>query len=319
MSTWRKILRGAAWSAAGVAIAAAALLTWLRVESSRPLDDWHRQRHGDVVETGIEPRMLDDGQLSEFVTVRSDSGLEANFRVLRDPAPASALPVLIVLGGHETGSRAVELFGRVGGKAVVAMDYPYAGESKIRGLRAFIENLPAMRRAMRDTPVAVLLAVDWLLTREWADADRIVLAGVSLGVPFAAAAAAADERIASLVLVHGAADNQAWFETNVARRLSSESLVRPVATLLNWLAYGPAYDTAGYVARTAPRPVLIIGARNDERTPAGQSERLFEAARGPRVLRWTEGRHVQPGRPEVVAELLAITDAELPFLTGRPE
>ena len=59
----------------------------------------------------------------------------------------------------------------------------------------------------------------------------------------------------------------------------------------------------------------LIGARDDERTPAGQTEALFAAAGEPKVLRWTEGQHVEPGRPEVIRQLLSIAYEELPHLT----
>jgi fermentation-respiration switch protein FrsA (DUF1100 family) len=60
---------------------------------------------------------------------------------------------------------------------------------------------------------------------------------------------------------------------------------------------------------------LIIGARDDERTPAGQAELLFSAAREPKRLLYTEGQHIQPNRIEIVAELWRIADEELSFLT----
>ena len=121
-------------------------------------------------------------------------------------------------------------------------------------------------------------------------------------------AAARDARITGAVLVHGAADNPAWIEAQVARRNDVPVLVPAVATLVRWLAYGPTFDTAKNVALIAPRPVVIVGAREDERTPAGQTEALYAAAHEPKLLRWTSGRHVEPGRPEVLAELLAIAD-----------
>ena len=85
----------------------------------------------------------------------------------------------------------------------------------------------------------------------------------------------------------------------------------------HWLAYGPVLDTREHIARVSPRPVLIIGAKEDERTPAGQSELLFEAAGEPRRLRFTAGQHIQPNRKEIIADLLRIADEELVFLSDR--
>jgi hypothetical protein len=64
---------------------------------------------------------------------------------------------------------------------------------------------------------------------------------------------------------------------------------------------------------------LIVGARDDERTPEGQTRALFDAAREPKMLRWTEGRHVEPGRSDIIDDLLRIADEELPFFISRQE
>ncbi len=141
-----------------------------------------------------------------------------------------------------------------------------------------------------------------------------MLVGASLGVPFAASAAARDQRITGLMLVHGAADNRQWLKVQVARRLDARILHDPVATILYWLAYGPAMDTGANVARIAPRPVLIVGARDDERTPIAEVTRLHELAGEPKRLRFTDGPHVEPDRTEVIAALLRVANEEFPFL-----
>jgi fermentation-respiration switch protein FrsA (DUF1100 family) len=209
---------------------------------------------------------------------------------------------------------AVDLFGDVGGQAIVGVDYPYDGPEKAKGAAAIAQTIPLARRAFLDTVPAVSLVLDWLVDQDWVDENRVVLIGASLGVPFAAAVASRDQRVTGLVLVHGAADNRAWMEAQVARRIETKFLHYPLSTVLNWLAYGPIYDTRKYVATVSPRPVLIIGARHDERTPAGQSELLFDAAGDPRRLRFTAGQHIQPNRTEIITELLRITDEELAFL-----
>ena len=293
-------------------IAATTSLTWLRWESHQPRDDWFDARRGEIADVTVADSVTANGQLSAFVTLRSYTGLSVSFRVIRYPTE-TPLPVLLVLGGHRTGSDAVELFGNVGQRAVVALDYPYDGPEKVRGLGAVAKAIPLARQAFLDTTPAVSLVVDWLLEEPWVDAGRLMIVGASLGVPFAATAAARDSRIKGAVLVHGAYDNRLWLETQVARRVDTKFLHWPLGTILYWLAYGPVLNTPERVARISPRPVLIIGARNDERTPAGQTELLFAAANEPKLLRWTDGRHIQPGRNEVVQELLRIADEELPL------
>lgn len=291
------------------------VLSWLRWDAGQPRERWFQERHGTLVGVSVAESNTQEGQASEFITLRSDSGLEVSLRTIRDVSGDDLLPVLVVLGGHRTGSDAVELFGHVGNRAVVALDYPYDGPEKVKGIMAIVSTIPLVRRAFLDTPAAVSLVMDWLTEQPWVDTEQIILVGVSLGVPFATASAARDKRIKGALLVHGAADNRLWIEVQIARRNNYRLLHRPVSTIFHWLAYGPTFDTAKNIAAIAPRPVLIVGARGDERTPAGQTEALFAAAGEPKWLRWTEGQHIKPDRSEIVMELLRIADEELPFDT----
>ncbi len=295
-------------------IAATLALAWLRWESGLPKDEWFTDRHGKMETAIVTPSVTQYGQLTESVTLESDSGLEVSFRVIRREEESAPQPVLMILGGHRTGADAVDLFGDVGDRAIVGIDYPYDGPEKVRSVATVLEAIPQARQAFLDTVPAVSLVIDWLFSQDWVDPNRIVLIGASLGVPFAATAAARDERISGLMLVHGAADNRMWLEVQVARRVDARLLHYPIATVLYWLAYGPQFDTKKFVAMLSPRPVLIVAARDDERTPPGQAEILFENARDPKRLRYTDGRHVQPNRAEIIAELLKIADEELSFL-----
>lgn len=295
-----------------IVIAATIGLTWLRWESHLPRDEWFDERRGNIARVYIDDSVTPDGQLSAFVSLRSDTGVAFSFRVIRQPSE-DPLPVLLVLGGHRTGSDAVELFGNVGQRAVVALDYPYNGPKRVKGLGPILKTIPAARQGFLDTVPAVSLVVDWLLKQPWVDAEQLIVVGASLGVPFAATAASRDDRIKGAVLVHGAADNRLWLQRQVERRVETKLLHWPLGTILHWLAYGPALNTPERAARISPRPVLVVGARNDERTPAGQTELLYAAINEPKMLRWTGGRHIQPGRNEVVDELLRIADEELPL------
>jgi dienelactone hydrolase len=292
-------------------------LGWLRWESHRPRQDWWAERHGQLVSVESKRGETPHGQLTETVTLESDSGLRVLLRLIREERPNDRLPVLVVLGGHRTGSDAVDLFGDVGERAVVGIDYPYDGPEKVRGVRQTLSTVPLARRAFRDTVPAVSLVLDWIVDQPWADARRIVIVGASLGVPFATTAAALDRRIQGAMLVHGAADNRLWLEAQLARRIDTQALHYPLATVLHWIAYGPVMDTREHIAAIAPRPVVIIGARGDERTPAGQTELLFQLAGEPKRLRFTEGKHIEPDRPEIVTALLQIADEEIAFLAGE--
>jgi dienelactone hydrolase len=300
-----------------VSVSSCLALGWLRWESHRPRAQWFVERHGELAEVITERGSTPHGQLTEKLTLTSNSGLVVDARLIRDEEVDGRLPVLIVLGGHRTGSDAVDLFGDVGRRAVVGIDYPYDGPEKVRGIVQSLGAIPAARQAFLDTVPGVSLVIDWLGSQPWVDAERIIVIGGSLGVPFAASAAAHDDRIAGAMLVHGAADNRLWLEAQIERRIDAGWLHYPLSVVLHWLAYGPVHDTSRNVAKIAPRPLVIIGARDDERTPAGQAELLYELAGEPKRLRWTEGSHIEPDRTGIIEALLRIADEEMAFLTGR--
>ncbi|MBW2713390.1 MAG: hypothetical protein JRC77_06530 [Deltaproteobacteria bacterium] len=58
----------------------------------------------------------------------------------------------------------------------------------------------------------------------------------------------------------------------------------------------PELDPASYIANFGPKPLLLIGAKHDERVPRVLTERLFEAADAPKEIEWYEVSHSElPG------------------------
>lgn len=316
MSSRRPVLRVVLWYVPlAVLLALGLALAWLRWDAGRARGEWFDARKGTLQSAEITPGGLvgRDRHRVESVRLTSDTGLEVSFRVLRPDVESPPRPVLVVLGGHRTGSQAVTLFDEIGGLAFVALDYPYDGPASVSGLGEFASILPQIRQALLDIPPAISLTLDWLREQDWADGDQIAMAGVSLGVPFAATAAARDDRLSGLMLAHGAADNRQWLELNLTRDFEAEWLRPPMATLMHWLAYGPLFDTTERVAAVSPRPVVIVGARGDHRTPEAQTRQLYAAAGEPKTLYWTEGGHVNPEAGEIIDDLVRIANEEMPF------
>ena len=155
-------------------------LTWLRWEAGRPHDDRFRERHGRLTKVSVAESITQNGQASEFITLHSDSGLAVSLRTIRDATGIEKLPVLIVLGGHRTGSDAVELFGHDGSRAVVALDYPYDGPEKVKGVVVTARTIPLIRRALLDTRPAVFLTMDWLVEQNWVDTEQVIIVGAAI-------------------------------------------------------------------------------------------------------------------------------------------
>jgi len=262
-----------------------------------------------------EPEQAEPGgYLSQALQVRGDNGRTVDLRVLRPADAAGRLPLMVLLGGHRTGRDAVKLLGAPGPVIVAALDYPYTGPERPRGLRQSLATIPAAREALLDTPPSVCLALDWLIAQPWVDPTRVELVGVSLGVPFAAVAGALEPRFRRVWLIHGGADNRAWIAHNLERKVKQDWLRGPAAWLVWLMAHGPTIEAEYWVPRIAPRPLMIVGATEDRRLPPKLVEKLYAAAREPKELIWTAGGHVDR-RPEAVQQLLDTVRSRL----GKPD
>ena len=112
-------------------------LSWLRWESGLPRDEWFADRHGNLDSVVTEGPVVKAGQSSQSVRLVSDTGLEVSFRVIRKEKTDTRSPVLLIIGGHRTGSDAVDLFGDAGERVIVGVDYPYDGPDKAQGIVRF--------------------------------------------------------------------------------------------------------------------------------------------------------------------------------------
>lgn len=294
------------WTAASVTLPVAIVAIWL-LDHLRPRHDHFDERQGTIVEATVTREDPDNPTFhSESVTVRSDNGLTVDFRVLRPAEEGDSVPLVILLAGFRTGSKATTLIGDPGKVAIVAMDYPYQGPEKFEGVWQAISHFPEVQRGLLDTPPAVSLAVDWLVEQPWADREQAELVGASVGVPFAAVAGARDKRFKRVWLIHGGANNQDWLKGALRKKIGNDSLRGAAASALVLLAHGASFENADWVSQIAPRPVVVVGARDDESLSAENIEALFLAAGEPRELIWTDGGHVKRNRPEVVQQLLDV-------------
>ena len=252
-----------------------------------------------------------DGKQLTEVTLVSDTGLEIRARVRAVGAPSGErYPAAILLGGYKTGRKAVDIPAQTGNLVLLSIEYPYTGPQRPRGLD-WVRYFGTMRRAILDTPAAVLLAAQYLYTRRDVDPERVSVIGVSLGVPFSVAAAATDKRIAGAALLHGGGDIATMAYYAFADR-GPAWIMRSLAWGLSWVA-APLEPTR-YAADVAPRPVLMVNAAEDEFIPRSSVLELYGSLRQPKRIVWLESAHVATSDEEVVDGLMSIT---LEWMTER--
>lgn len=293
------------WPGLVVAMGALVIALWL-LSHLRPRPEVFAERRGPLVNATVESRP-EGGFITDTVRATASTGLVVEFRVLRPVRPVGTrLPLVVILGGHRTGRNAVDILGDPGSIAVAALDYPYHGPERPRGVVQSLQSVPAIQRGILDTPPAVSVALDWLAAQPWVDPARMELMGVSLGVPFAAPAGALDTRFRRVWLVHGGVGNRAWIANRLERKIGNAFLRDRVAGLAHLLAYGSTFKTEEWTAQIAPRAVVVVGAEADEQLPRSAVEALHAAAGEPRELLWSQGGHVQPERTEIVRQLLGM-------------
>lgn len=330
-------LRAVLMLAAGAFLLLGGMTLWLL----RDPTPWFAERRSALVAVEEGPVDVSAGHVSQPVRLRASSGLSVDLLVRapdsppeEDLAPAAeepspvgddpeaagagassplsrgkdgsgGRPLLLILGGYRTGEQAAMLVEDTRGTVVAAMAYPYDGPVNIKGL-AVLKYVPRIRRALLDTPPAVQLALDYLLSRSDVDPTRVELVGVSFGSFFAAVAAVLDQRVTRLWLIHGAGQPYTLFEHNLKRFVPHRAPRAVVAAVAYVLAAGPRLAPELWVPQVAPRPVIMINALDDERLPREAVEALYASAREPKEQIWLTGQHVQPNRQEVVRQLVDV-------------
>jgi len=269
------------------------------------------ERRSHLVAVREDAAEVVDGYRVQSVRVRAASGLEVDLLLKRpaadpgdeySPTIGGRRPLVVLLGGHNTGRDAVRLIPDTRGAVVAALSYPYRGDHRVKGLRV-VRYVPAIRRAVFDTPPAIMLALDYLLAQPDVDPRQVEAIGVSLGAPFVVIAGALDRRITRVWAVHGSGGSYGPLELNLRRNIPFAPARAVVAGLATLLISGPRLAPEQWAARIAPRPFVMVNARDDARMPRALVARLYASAREPKRIIWVSGGHVR-ARAEVVRPLI---------------
>jgi dienelactone hydrolase len=281
-------------------------LYWL--ELAIPKRDYFVERRGTLVSADVT-EASSNGIVQKRVRLESSTGLRVNMRVVRpETAAGRRLPVIIVMGGEGTGKDAVDLVGAPKGVAYLALDYPYDGDQELDAFWESLAAIPGIQQAFVDSPPAMSLALDWALQQDWVDPGKVELVGASLGVPFTAVAGALDTRFTRVWLLHGGAKNVPWVMYVGRRYVENEFLRGLLARAALLLVYGNSFETMDWIPEIAPRPLVIVAAKDDDFVPSEAQQPFVEAAEASEHIEivWTEGRHIRPTRREELQQLLDI-------------
>jgi hypothetical protein len=260
------------------------------------------QRKGELITSDVTRQWQHGAERYEEITLTSNSGLVVAITVRRPQQGSDRLPLMILLGGYGTGRHAAELLTESYPLVVASLSYPYGGDRNMQGVQ-LLRNIPHIQQAQLDITPAVLLTLDYLLTRPDVDAKHVELVGVSLGAFFVAMPGAVDTRFTRVWFMQGAADPQTIFNNRLEKDITSawwrDKVAGLIALLLNVHHVAPEH----WVGRIAPRPVVAVNSRGDQAFPLHSVTALHAAFGEPHEIIWIEGEHVRPSLPDVVQQL----------------
>ena len=251
-----------------------------------------RERRSVLARVEQDATTIEQGFALTAVRLTAASGLALDVVVRRAVADSGRkLPLAVILGGHYKGRDAARVVGDTRGVVAVALSYPFDGDPR-PDAAGFLREIPQIRAAFLDTPPAIMLALDYVLTLPDVDTTRVEAVGVSLGAPFMCIAGALDPRFTRVWSVHGSGGSFVPLEANMRRTIPFTPLRLLAAGIANVIIDGPHLDPVRWVGKISPRPFVMVNALGDERLPRSAVDELYASAREPKEMIWMPGIHV---------------------------
>ncbi|MDZ7860326.1 MAG: prolyl oligopeptidase family serine peptidase [Candidatus Krumholzibacteriota bacterium] len=273
---------------------------WLETRDFRDNFSAMRGELGEIEELG---KVRKNGYTSKSVGALSSTGIPFSARIKVPERRNNPLAALIILGGLRTGKDIVDYMQGTPGMIIMAIDYPYEGKKEDLSAIEFMLALSDIRKAVLETPPAVMLGVDYLLSRDDVDPEMITLIGGSLGAFFVPAVMASDPRIDAAAILFGAGDLKELIKNEIDLPFPLPCLGSSIASVL----VSPV-EPLKYVAGISPRPLLILNGKADPRIPAELAMKLHDAAGEPKTVAWIDCGHMDVKSEEfnekVVREVL---------------
>lgn len=275
-------------------------LFWLDATAPNLWLDWPVPAAVPIGETDIPGHDEAGGRVVTQVMFAGPGGAPIEAVLSRPSGNRARLPVIILIGGFDSGLRIVGRVSDPGSNVVIGYGYPDAELLKANGNP--IRKLVMAQRSAHRVPGQIAALAGWAAMQPWADPRRVVLVGVSLGVVFAPASAqamsAAGIPPAATVLAYGGADLEMLVAANLRRvpPLWRTPVAWVVAVALRRLE--PARYLPGLKGA-----VLVIHAVDDRFIPGPSAALLDRLAPDTRTVVTSPGGHVVPDDPVVIATL----------------
>jgi dienelactone hydrolase len=261
-------------------------------------------RKGRLLRASLSPAGADNVSDLFDLVLQSSAGSVVRAMVRVPRGAVAPYPAVVLVDGMEIGRRVAALKGldAIARYAViVSPDYPIQVDRRSLDGFGLLAAGPRLRSAVFDLVAQISLQVDYLVSRRDVARARIFLVGSSFGAPAVVIAGGVDRRPAAVIALYGGGDLGS-LASHVLRQGGRETLPPWQATLVGRglaILLTPLEPTR-YVARIAPRPVLMVNGAGDSLIPRANAEALFGAAREPKEILWMRSEHVQPDEEELI-------------------
>ena len=192
------------------------------------------------------------------------------------PDAPQAVPAALLLHGYtshkEMMSDTIGAALLTAGVASLAVDLPLHGERSTGHGRSAMQPRE-LRRNWNLAMAECTIALRYLAARPDLDRERLAIVGYSMGSFLGVTVAARERAVRALVLAAGGD-----LPSNMPFAAMVRAVVDPVAA-------------AGKLDGT---PLLMVNGRRDRTVTADQAQRLFDAAREPKQIRWWDAGHRLP-------------------------
>lgn len=244
-----------------------------------------------------------------FETVLSD-GTKHSALLSIPESLKKPLPVLIVLGGFDTGEKAISLLPDDDRVIYATTDYPYKKPHE----RNFVKDLgqiPAIKKSVQRVDLAVDALIKKLLNDQRIDSSKMTMVGASFGAPFTITAAARNSQLSGVVLIHAFGKVHRAIEQQLVNEWGGWS--RPLAFVLGWAAWryldysSPEHEL---LKLHSHQKVLYIYSTEDDQLPQISIDSFREglAKSQAEVTSVTNtGGHLGPGKDEMIKELVDLS------------
>ena len=310
MLRWTARLFGAL--AVAVLAAAGAGSLWLYLQNPDSVVTGPPPAYRLVAEKRHTVRRNGEMRLDLELTFRAE-GIEAPLRMtVRLPADAEArhdLPVLLLLGGLDSGRESLDRLPPLGRNAMVGFEY--ARNDLIRDREApLLSRALAVRNGAIETPAQIGAALAWLGAQPWADETRMSILGYSLGAIFAPAGHRAAERagvtVAADILAFGGAD----LDLILPHAIKFEpAALRSVAAAVVALMLRPI-DPRFHLTHLRGQ-FLLIEAKEDELIPPPAQALFARLTPEPKTIHRIPGDHIDPRDTVVLETVVDLSEAWL--------